>query len=55
MKIKLIIVDTFNEPLTSAPLRYFTDCTHIDRWVYSPESCEKVIESVFSENTDREI
>lgn len=52
MKIKLIIVDTFNEPLTTAPLRYFTDCTHIDRWVYSPESCEKVIESVFSENTD---
>ncbi len=52
MKIKLIIVDAFNEPLEPSPLRYFTDCAHMDRWVYSPESCDKVVESVFSEQTD---
>ena len=52
MKIKLIIVDSFNEQLAPSPLRYFTDCTHMDRWVYSPDSCEKVVESVFSERTD---
>ncbi len=52
MKIKLIIVDSFDEPLEPSPLRYFTDCTHMDRWVYSPESCEKVIESVFSSTDD---
>ncbi len=47
MKIKLIIVDSFSEPTTPSPLRYFTDCTHMDRWVYSPECCEKIVESVF--------
>jgi len=47
MKIKLIIVDFFEETLPPPPVRYFTDCDHIDRWVYSPESCGKVIESVF--------
>ena len=29
--------------------KYFTDSRHIDSWVYSPEGCEKVIESVFCE------
>ena len=47
MKIKLIIVDAFAEPAANPPVRYYTDCDHIDRWVYSPESCDKVIETVF--------
>lgn len=47
MKIKLIIVDTFAPASTVPPVRYFTECSHIDRWVYSPESCGKIIESVF--------
>ena len=47
MKIKLIIVDAFAEAAAPEPVRYFTDCSHLDRWIYSPESCEKVIETVF--------
>ncbi len=47
MKIKLIIVDSFSADYPPARIRYFTDSDHIDRWVYSPESCNKVIESIF--------
>lgn len=47
MKIKLIIVDSFSADYPPAKLKYYTDCEHIDHWVYSPESCTKVIESVF--------
>ena len=47
MKIKLIVVDTFAEtPPPTAP-RYFTDCEHLDRWIYSPDCCDKTIETVF--------
>ena len=49
MKIKLVIVDSFSADYPPAPIRYFTDSRHIDSWVYSPEGCEKVIESVFCE------
>lgn len=47
MKIKLIIVDAFAPTAAAPPVRYFTDCDHLDRWIYSPESCDKVIETVF--------
>ena len=47
MKIKLIIVDTFDAAQTLPPVRYFTECEHIDRWIYSPECCEKVVETTF--------
>ena len=47
MKVKLIVVDTFTLPETVSPFRYFTESTHLDRWVYSPSGCEKRIESVF--------
>lgn len=47
MKIKLIIVDAFADAQPSPSLRYFTDCTHMDRWVYSPDCCDKIVESVF--------
>ena len=47
MKIKLIVVDSFDAEYPIQPNRYFTDTEHISRWVYSPESCPKVIESVF--------
>ncbi|MDD6275430.1 MAG: S1 RNA-binding domain-containing protein [Clostridia bacterium] len=48
MKIKLIIVDAFQAEYPSPPIKYYTDCDHIDRWVYSPKSCSKVIESTFN-------
>ncbi len=47
MKIKLIIVDSFCATYPFAPLRYFTLSNHIDRWLYSPECCEKTVESIF--------
>lgn len=47
MKVKLIIVDSFDAqyPLSAPP--YFITGDHIDRWRYSPEGCGKVIETVF--------
>ena len=50
MKIKLIIIDAFDDaPLPSAPV-YFTDAKHIDRFLYSPVGCQKSIETVFEKN-----
>ncbi len=50
MKIKLIIIDSHDAPIYPEPLEYFVDTStvsHIDSWRYSPESCKKVIESIF--------
>ncbi len=47
MKIKLSIVDSFPESLKLEPVRYYFDGNHMDSWQYSPESAEKIIESVF--------
>lgn len=47
MKIKLAIVDTFPPENKRTPLKYYYDGEHIDRWRYSPEGSEKVIETVF--------
>ena len=47
MKVKLIIVDAFDAEYTASLPNYFTDQTHIDRFCYSPDCCDKVIETVF--------
>lgn len=47
MKIKLVIVDSFNDEVRPAELKYFIDEPHIDRWVYSDENSAKHIETVF--------
>lgn len=49
MKIKLIIIDTFEADYTDPPPEYFIedDISHIDCWKYSPGCSEKIIESVF--------
>ena len=47
MKIKLIIVDSFEAEYPNPQIKYYTDSDHIDHWIYSPEKCPKVIESVF--------
>ncbi|MDR1631126.1 MAG: S1 RNA-binding domain-containing protein [Oscillospiraceae bacterium] len=47
MKIKLIIVDSFSAEYPLPPVRYFMDINHIDSFLYSPEHCDKRIESVF--------
>ena len=47
MKIKLLIADHFPTRTPPPPLRYFTDAAHISRWRYSPEGCERVVETLF--------
>lgn len=47
MKIKLVIVDTFDAEYNNPKLKYYIDSGRLDRWRYSPEDCERVIESVF--------
>lgn len=49
MKIKLSIIDSYRRVSDVMPLRYFigTETSHISRWRYSPEGCNKVIETVF--------
>ncbi len=46
MKIKLIIIDSFDSEYPRET-RYFYEGDHIDRFVYSPESAQKKIETVF--------
>ena len=53
MKIKLIIIDTFDYRCRPRQPDYFTDAAHIDRFRYSPASCSKVIESVFAPADDK--
>ena len=47
MKIKLIIIDSFQQPPTVAPPRYRLSEGHIDRFIYSPTGCEKTIVTDF--------
>lgn len=47
MKIKLIIIDTFDYKYNPKKPEYFTNTNHIDSFVYSPSDCEKTIESKF--------
>lgn len=48
MKIKLIIIDTFEQKYKPAPPKYFFNGKHIDSFLYSPENCEKVIKTIFN-------
>ena len=47
MKIKLIIVDAGAVRTAPPPAEYFFTGRHMDRWLYSPEDCEKAIGTVF--------
>jgi small subunit ribosomal protein S1 len=47
MKVKLIIVDTFENAAPPPPPDYFITGTRINSWRYSPDVCERVIETVF--------
>lgn len=47
MKIKLIIVDSFDAQYPNPQIKYYTESDHIDHWIYSPDKCPKIIESVF--------
>ena len=52
MKIKLAIVGAYKGEILrdSTQGKYFVDVSkvkHIDRWRYSPDECDRVIETVF--------
>ncbi len=47
MKIKLIIIDTFDYKYNPQPPKYYTTSTHIDSFLYSPESCNKIVKTTF--------
>lgn len=50
MKIKLVLIDTYPAHTSAAKRKYFIDTNtvkHIDKWLYSPSGCAKVIETVF--------
>ena len=47
MKIKLIIIDSFDSNGNKKDKKYFYDGEHIDNWQYSPETAEKLIKTVF--------
>ena len=47
MKIKLIIIDTFDSRRSPSAPEYFFEGSHINRFLYSPEGCKKVVETVF--------
>lgn len=49
MKIKLVIVEAFNDTAVPSPLTYYYDGTHMDYWQYSPEESPKQIYTDFSE------
>lgn len=48
MKIKLIIVDSFDAQYPNEPVTYYNTSDFIERWVYSPQNCEKTVETIFS-------
>lgn len=48
MKLKLVIIDTQDRsPAPPPPLRYFITEGHLSYWRYSPDLCEKRVETVF--------
>lgn len=50
MKIKLVLIDIGNGTPIQKPIQYFVDTNkinHMDKWRYSPEYCNKTVETVF--------
>lgn len=49
MKIKLVVVEAFNEIAKASPLTYYYGSSHMDFWQYSPAESQKQIYTDFSE------
>ncbi|MGN0488418.1 MAG: S1 RNA-binding domain-containing protein [Ruminococcus sp.] len=47
MKIKLIVIDTFDYKYNPKPPKYYSNASHISHFVYSPENSVKLVESSF--------
>lgn len=48
MKIKLVVVEAFDDETHPCELVYFTEESHLDYWRYSPKNAPKQIETVFT-------
>ena len=48
MKIKLVIVEAFDNEIKNQALKYYIKGNHIDRWDYSPYNAVKQISTDFS-------
>ncbi len=51
MKIKLAIVDVFDDSCPPPPMRYFFEGRHMDEWVYTPASAKRQIVTSFLPDT----
>ncbi len=49
MKIKLSIIDAFDNEFSIAKNKYYIASNHISHWIYSPPESEKIIETIFEE------
>lgn len=47
MKIKLVIIDSFEYKLRPEKPKYYFNENHMDSFLYSPEKCKRRIESIF--------
>ncbi|MBR7061338.1 MAG: 30S ribosomal protein S1, partial [Eubacterium sp.] len=47
MKIKLAVVEAFDEYGAKPELKYFVSKSHISSWNYSPPNADKIIQTVF--------
>ena len=47
MKVKLIIIDSFDADYQPPSIEYYIDSDHISTWNYSPDSCLKQISTSF--------
>lgn len=50
MKIKLVVVEAFNEIAKPTPLTYYCNAKHIDFWQYSPQESQKQIYTDFTDS-----
>lgn len=48
MKVKLIIVDSFDDTRAPIPLQYYITQGNMQEWRYSPDVCNKLIETKFT-------
>ena len=47
MKVKLAIVDIGDPISKPTPFTYYYDQSYMDRWIYSPDECSRLIEETF--------
>lgn len=52
MKVKLIIVDSFDAEYKARAPEYFITSGHLSRWTYSPAACARIVETVFGAPPD---